>query len=588
MNKPQTTTLEPSGGLQNPERREVLKLLLGGISVVPFAVAGGAVQKVVDGVTGVLEEKIELILDAEYSDIVTGLVEKYMTEERELNYKACFRNAQEVVKSTGETKFEYAKRQLHESALPEELSDLFLFAGFEESCGFVSDKVSDAGAEGPWQFMPETGEKYGLKSTEDRRDMEKSTAATIKYCEDSWNKLRNNANWKFLKQKLDLDDSELVPFVVSSFNAGEDHMLHLFEMLVEDSKEHEIAKSLSEKGKYGLFSYMYKEYAPRYKELQRGRPKKENYYKFENKYYRNQSRAYVYKIMAYQAFHEQINPTTKREEVKDAEESNLSCPVSAGWGSIGALGLTTVYLAALNSKKVWEILSNKQGIKKIMAAPAAISRPSSFTRRDYLKTVLKALVFGGVGGVIAKNISWTPQKIEQITQFLDNIVSELPEDELNPFVKKMYEFMEDDVPEDQVAIDPNSDEIRLVFASAKLYLRDSRDQIKLRFDRPKLERERRHGYAYNHAMGKFAFAETKALIEKGEFNDKKIVTYLNIADHFYNRALEGSQKAKDNSDKPAEIKLLDAQIKFCKGALFDIKVMRAAHKSLRKRKNKEL
>jgi hypothetical protein len=66
--------------------------------------------------------------------------------------------------------------------VPEEL----IYVGLVES-GYRSDAVSSAGAAGPWQFIDETGRRYGLtrgKGKDDRRDLLKSTRAAARYLRD--------------------------------------------------------------------------------------------------------------------------------------------------------------------------------------------------------------------------------------------------------------------------------------------------------------------------------------------------------------------------------------------------------------------
>ncbi len=66
--------------------------------------------------------------------------------------------------------------------VPEEL----IYVGLVES-GYRRDAVSRAGATGPWQFIDETGRRYGLgrgKDGDDRMDLLKSTRAAARYLRD--------------------------------------------------------------------------------------------------------------------------------------------------------------------------------------------------------------------------------------------------------------------------------------------------------------------------------------------------------------------------------------------------------------------
>jgi membrane-bound lytic murein transglycosylase D len=76
----------------------------------------------------------------------------------------------------------YLKQRLRESGLPEDLVYLALIES-----GFSTQAVSRVGAVGPWQFMPYTGQEYGLRIdrwVDERRDYEAATEAAIAYLSD--------------------------------------------------------------------------------------------------------------------------------------------------------------------------------------------------------------------------------------------------------------------------------------------------------------------------------------------------------------------------------------------------------------------
>ncbi|CNI76340.1 membrane-bound lytic murein transglycosylase D [Yersinia pekkanenii] len=55
---------------------------------------------------------------------------------------------------------------------------------YQAESGRGKNLLSPKGAQGPFQFMPPTGRDYGLNSTEDRMDFNKSSEAAAKYLSD--------------------------------------------------------------------------------------------------------------------------------------------------------------------------------------------------------------------------------------------------------------------------------------------------------------------------------------------------------------------------------------------------------------------
>ncbi|MEW6543877.1 MAG: transglycosylase SLT domain-containing protein [Nitrospirota bacterium] len=111
-----------------------------------------------------------------------------------------------LAKRTGRC-FPPVEKQLAEAGLPDDLKFMLLV---ESKC--ISAAYSRAKASGPWQFISSTGKRYKLYSNkwrDDRRNLEQSTEAAIKYL-------------RFLKQEL--GDWFLA---MAAYNAGEDKIRKL-------------------------------------------------------------------------------------------------------------------------------------------------------------------------------------------------------------------------------------------------------------------------------------------------------------------------------------------------------------------------
>lgn len=76
----------------------------------------------------------------------------------------------------------YIQNELAQAGLPQDLGYMVMIES-----GFNSNAISTADAVGPWQFIEATGKRYGLRVTpwlDERRDLEKSTRAAIRYLTD--------------------------------------------------------------------------------------------------------------------------------------------------------------------------------------------------------------------------------------------------------------------------------------------------------------------------------------------------------------------------------------------------------------------
>jgi membrane-bound lytic murein transglycosylase D len=76
----------------------------------------------------------------------------------------------------------FIQNELKKEGMPLDLAYMVMIES-----GFSATAVSTASAVGPWQFIPSTGKHYGLSQEywiDERRDLQKSTKAAIKYMQD--------------------------------------------------------------------------------------------------------------------------------------------------------------------------------------------------------------------------------------------------------------------------------------------------------------------------------------------------------------------------------------------------------------------
>lgn len=106
----------------------------------------------------------------QYNHQVQFWIRHFQTEGRKV-FKSWLRRSQKYMP--------HVQRILREQGLPQDLAYIPMIES-----GFVSHARSPASAVGPWQFIGETGNRYGLATNwwlDERMDFEKSTKAAAKY-----------------------------------------------------------------------------------------------------------------------------------------------------------------------------------------------------------------------------------------------------------------------------------------------------------------------------------------------------------------------------------------------------------------------
>ncbi len=106
--------------------------------------------------------------------------------------------------------FPWIEKRLKEMGLPDDLK----YITITES-GLRSEAVSSSGAAGIWQFIPSTGEKYGMRknrSLDERFDFYKATDAALSYLRNLYEEFRS---W---------------PLAMAAYNAGENRIRREIEL----------------------------------------------------------------------------------------------------------------------------------------------------------------------------------------------------------------------------------------------------------------------------------------------------------------------------------------------------------------------
>src|SRR5574339_486357 len=143
-------------------------------TIVPVVVAGDPKAGFKDLYVGQPEE--DGLSQVQMNPRAISFVEGYMAKNRK---------SLEKLKGWGRPYFDMIDAVLNYHGLPRELKYLAVIESYLKTYA-----VSWAGAVGPWQFMPATGRRFGLKInayTDERTDYYKSTHAAAKYLNELYN-----------------------------------------------------------------------------------------------------------------------------------------------------------------------------------------------------------------------------------------------------------------------------------------------------------------------------------------------------------------------------------------------------------------
>lgn len=98
----------------------------------------------------------------------------------------------------------FIQKELKDMGLPQDLAYMVMIES-----GFNHNAKSGANAVGPWQFVQATGQRYGLKVNwwlDERRDLQKSTQAAIRYIRDLY---KDFGSWYLVAASYNMGENGL-------------------------------------------------------------------------------------------------------------------------------------------------------------------------------------------------------------------------------------------------------------------------------------------------------------------------------------------------------------------------------------------